>query len=376
MKMLIVSGTDINHRASGSGVVLKQILCGFPSNIDLHLLNLGETYKYNGVTVNSSKPKKKSRFWQKIIPIMTFTSLMYSRYLADKNIIKLIADLHGKEKFDHIFYHDTIAMQHYVKIKNSTQSCHLIDLHSLSYKYYLNSTDNIFRKIFYYREMVACKYEERTLSSKYEKCYLVNKGEAHFANSCYRTNKFIGVPLGADLNTNIQDIETVATKVNIVYIGNLSYKANLDGLMNFIDSYFESLFNNASYFLHIVGPSPEGIVLPADNIKIYGFVENLEEFMSNMDFGVATMVNGSGMKNKIFDYLRFGIPAIINEYTALNNTIDSKYIYAVSEGGLVEALESIPYTLQSKVKESIAHYDQRLVSKEFWLNMLGEEYES
>lgn len=372
MKVLIINGTDINHRASGSGVVLKQFLLSIPSEFDVKLLNLGECANNLGVSSFNIKPQKIAWLKRKLLPIFTNTSLMYSRYLRDVNVVNKIRELHKAYHFDLIYYHDTIAMQHFEDITNVKQYAHLIDLHSSSYTYYIESSKSIFKKMYYKRERWACRKEESQLSQMYEKLFLVNKNEAQLANKEHSTSNFVGINLGVDLNTTLVKYTRPASKTNFVYLGNLNYKANYDGLINFINNYFKLLEAPQEYNLHIIGPGSETVKSLGANIKAYGFVDDLSELMSTMDFGIATMVNGSGLKNKVFDYLKYGLPVIINEYTERTNSINSSFIYVAKDNiDLISIVKNKKTEDKESVRESVRDYDQNRVCCDFWDELKG-----
>lgn len=365
MKILIVNGTDFNKVASGSGVVLKQFLSVIPPEHEITLLNLGSEVNIENVNCVNVVPDVKPWLLKKIIPIFTNTSLMYSKFFKDKKVIEKINQLHKKEVFELVYYHDTIAMQNYEYLPDVKQHAHLIDLHSSSYSYYIASTDNILKKIYYYREYKACLADEKNMIKEFDKLYLVNEDEAKKANEHYKSGKFTGINLGVDLSSKLTEDVKESDFINFIYLGNLNYKANLDGLINFINFYFEKI--NGNYKLHIVGPGGDKLNVTNKHIFKYGYVEDLTTFMSNMDIGIATMVNGSGLKNKIFDYLKFGLPVLVNSYTAKSNYINTPYIYiAENDKELLDMISESRNLNKQLIKESIAGYDQKIVCSKFW----------
>lgn len=367
MKILIVNGTDLNKRASGSGVVLRQFLSLVPSEHEVTILNLGSEVNITNVKCFNIEPTKKSWLLKKMIPILTNTSLMYSKFFKDINVIKKINELHQQEHFELVYYHDTIAMQNYEYMVNVKQQAHLIDLHSSSYTYYIKSTANIFKKLYYCREYKACKAEEKNMVEQFDKLYLVNADEAKNANDLYDSEKFIGINLGVDLSSALIETTKEGDFINFIYLGNLNYKANLDGINNFIRNYFKKIVKKGGFKLHVVGPGSEKLDTTDINIFTYGYVDDLSLFMSDMDIGIATMINGSGLKNKIFDYLKFGLPVLVNSYTAKSNSIETPYIYiADNDKTLLDMISKNRNLNRKLVKDSIVKYDQRLSSQKFW----------
>ncbi|EJE4554115.1 glycosyltransferase [Vibrio parahaemolyticus] len=365
-KLLIVNGTDYNQRASGSGVVIKQFLKNVPSDVEVTFLNIGSDCDIKGINCQSVKIKKTYSLIKKVICFFSFSSLMYSKYLRSINVQNKISALHSQEKFDVIYYHDTIAVQNYVDLPGVKNLAHFIDLHSRSYEYYLKSEKKFIKKMAYYRESLVCKLEEKKLINQFSQVFLVNKNEADYANEKYHTNKFKCIPLGVDLSCPLLDIKHQDKQnINLLYIGNLGYKANIDGLNYFVDTYLSRFPQNI--VLNVVGPGSENYNTGKKNIVTHGYVDDLSEFMAKMDVGIATMVNGSGLKNKIFDYLRFGMPVLVNTYTLKSNNIDNPYLFNLDDyhtfEGLLSSCIEIPRVM---VKDSISPYNEIISCEEFW----------
>ncbi|EHW0629669.1 glycosyltransferase [Vibrio parahaemolyticus] len=370
-KLLIVNGTDYNQRASGSGVVIKQFLKNVPSDIEVTFLNIGSDCDIKGINCQSVQIQRTPSLIKKVICLFSFTSLMYSKYLRSRDVQSKIADLHRQEKFDVIYYHDTIAVQNYIELSGVKNLAHFIDLHSRSYAYYLKSEKKLIKKMAYYRENHICKLEERKLINKFSQIFLVNKNEADYANKKYHTNKFRCIPLGVDLSCPLVEISPQNKKnINLLYIGNLGYKANIDGLNHFVNEYFEKFSKNV--VLNVVGPGSENYNTDKKNIVTHGYIDDFSEFMAKMDIGIATMVNGSGLKNKIFDYLKFGMPVLVNTYTLNSNNIDNPYLFNLDDyhtfEGLLSSCLEIPRVM---VKDSIWPYNEIISCEEFWSKIRG-----
>lgn len=372
MKILIVNGTDINKPASGSGVVMKQFLEYVPVSVEPFFFNIGGEVTPYDFEKNNVIPKKRNYFLERMIPVVTFTSVMYSRFLIDKNVLNKIKTIIYENDFDVIYYHDTIAMRYFFHLDDVSQQCHLIDLHSCSYSYYLSSTKNMIKKTMYLREKFFSFLYEKSIIKNYDAIYLVNKDEAKLARKKYKTEKYFGVPLGANLETGFLEKNSQKGFFKFVYIGNLKYKANLDGLVFFIENFFLKLEGEIKYELHVIGPGGDALNYYSSNIFSYGFVDDLKSLLSGMQLGVATMVNGSGMKNKIFDYIRHGIPVVVNSYTLKSNYIQSDYLYKVDTVEDIKGyIDNYDYnTDPNKIRESIRLYDQENSAKEFWKNIM------
>lgn len=67
------------------------------------------------------------------------------------------------------------------------------------------------------------------------------------------------------------------------------------------------------YKLHIIGAKPSKKVRDlgnGDNIIVHGFIDDLPNFLANMDLAVFPIFDGSGLQNKVLEAFALEIPVI------------------------------------------------------------------
>lgn len=121
-------------------------------------------------------------------------------------------------------------------------------------------------------------------------------------NSRFRLNSKQRIKRRLGLNSN--------TKI-VFFHGSLGWKPNVEAAQTIIDSIaprFRS--ENQNLLFLIAGPYPsERLLIKAkkmSNVKILGYVPNIEEYICAADFCIAPLKTGSGTKIKILEYLAAG----------------------------------------------------------------------
>jgi glycosyltransferase involved in cell wall biosynthesis len=105
------------------------------------------------------------------------------------------------------------------------------------------------------------------------------------------------------------------TELSLLYVGTLSWEANVDGLVWFIRNSWKSL--KATYpdiKLYIIGKNPDARLkdLAAEDTAIHleGFVADLEPYFRKCRVFITPLRFGSGIKVKVVNALYRGIPCV------------------------------------------------------------------
>lgn len=375
-KILIISGSDLNDLTNGSTTVLRNYLKYIPEDYKITILNnivenkeiIKDLSNENIRIINIEKKNNEFKKFLKYFPLICYAYLPLAK---NKKILERIKKISFTQDYDLIYFHGaTSYTECYLKGIKGKLVINLIDLYSYAYKKYFLSEKNLIKKIFCLKEEKLAQQIEKKIINEFQKVILVNSNEKDYANKIYKTNKFEDVPIGIDIDEKkiIQDVNLkIKKEINLVFIGNMNFKPNLDGINKFYNEFFSKL--DLRYRLHIIGPNSQKLLFEDSRVKKYGFVENLDLLLNNMDFGIAIMENGGGQKNKILDYLSRGIPVIANEYTYRNNKFESKYIYIANNhkeiDDLIETFFSCNHT-KKEIIESIKKYSAKNSAIKFW----------
>jgi glycosyltransferase involved in cell wall biosynthesis len=121
--------------------------------------------------------------------------------------------------------------------------------------------------------------------------------------------------LGDDSLLEQENLQFQPDNYTLLYIGTLSWEANIDGLLWFYKDIFPLLKKkNPAIKLRIIGRHPdERLIRIAENDKdiiLEGFVEELEPYFRDSNVFITPLRFGSGIKVKVVNSLYMGIPCV------------------------------------------------------------------
>ncbi len=121
--------------------------------------------------------------------------------------------------------------------------------------------------------------------------------------------------LGDDNLLNEPDLAFDKTENALLYIGTLSWEANIDGLIWFNNEIWPAIKQqHPGIVLYIVGRHPDSrlkeMAAKDNNIVMAGFVEDLEPYFQKARLFITPLRFGSGIKVKVVNALYRGIPCV------------------------------------------------------------------
>ena len=119
--------------------------------------------------------------------------------------------------------------------------------------------------------------------------------------------------LGDDTQLALPSIRFEETEKRLLYVGTLSWEANVDGLLWFIEQVWPEIkANNPNLILDIAGGNPAqrlvDRVAQIQDIHLLGFVDDLEPLFKRSRVFVAPLTFGSGIKVKVLNSMCRGLP--------------------------------------------------------------------
>jgi len=107
---------------------------------------------------------------------------------------------------------------------------------------------------------------------------------------------------------------------NLVITGSMNWYPNVEGVIWFCKNVFNKLLDKYPYYkLYIVGSNPDPKIksLESQNIVVTGKVQSTDKYIKKCDFLIVPNRTGSGVKIKILEAIKKGIPVIsVKESTA------------------------------------------------------------
>ncbi len=143
-----------------------------------------------------------------------------------------------------------------------------------------------------------------------------NDNENHEPDPEKRAAKFIEfLHLGQDEQIQLPVPVWEQTELALVYVGTLSWEANIDGLIWMVEGAWDTWKAQFPELkLYVIGKNPDARLIDLaaryEGIVLTGFVEDLEDYLPRCRVNVIPLRFGSGMKVKTINGLCRGIPMV------------------------------------------------------------------
>jgi glycosyltransferase involved in cell wall biosynthesis len=160
-------------------------------------------------------------------------------------------------------------------------------------------------------------------------------------------NKFeLIMSVGDDELLNLPDLKFEKTEKALLFIGTLTWEANIDGLCWFINNCWKQLkveFPNLKFY--IVGKNPNerliNLVKNERDIVLTGFVKNLDEYYSKSRVFISPLRFGSGVEIKNINAMYRGIPIVTTSVGAEGLEVKDMIHMAINDSvdGFIEKIK-------------------------------------
>lgn len=183
--------------------------------------------------------------------------------------------------------------------------------------------------------------------------------------------------LGDDTQLTLPSIKFEETEKRLLYVGTLSWEANVDGLIWFIEQVWPEIkVNNPNLILDIAGGNPAQRLIDkvsqSNDINMLGFVDDLEPLFKRSRVFVAPLTFGSGIKVKVLNSMCRGLPISTTSVGA--EGIDAEHLTHLCIDDTAEAMaSSIDRLLHDQTLwETLEHHSRkRVLEKYTWDTVLG-----
>ena len=239
-----------------------------------------------------------------------FKPFFLTKY-KNKNFKKIVNKTIAGNKIDIIQIEYNI-MHHYLPQNNKIKS--ILMLHDVSTKLYERSyqqNKNIFVKSYRYIDYLRWKSVEFKIINKFDKVISLTKEDKQYIYNKVNTSIAIVPPQIQFEECSINN----GKNMNIIFIGSYNREPNINALEILIFNIFPKIQDEfPDLILTIVGKYLplylQKHINKNDNIIYKGFVENINNEISNALLMIAPIFIGAGLKMKIPHALSCGVPVI------------------------------------------------------------------
>lgn len=353
MKVLFICAVSPFPKTVGKTVMIGGMSEYFVSSsprIDLQLMSFDNVPQGYGVT---AEDLPKPRLIQKIWNVLLYSIILQRKSIQESlfwcaEAQRKIRDSIAKFKPDLIIY-DTIRCGQYHQHKSTDKGASILyleDLFSVRYSRLLDAQRIVnsvsvealgnfgrnlpaacvklyrasgwIRTLLLKMELQLTRKVEDKSVARFDKCLLLSPREVQVIKSRATATNIHVIPprMNSDFGAHPRMWDGNA---DFVFLGSLNLSHNAYGIQHFIEEEFSGLVKkipNVRIFIIGAGASEELkrlVTLHEGKIKLMGFVDDIDDLLSRACAMISPLLFGSGMKLKIIDALRCGIPIVSTE---------------------------------------------------------------
>lgn len=238
----------------------------------------------------------------------------------------------------------------------------------------LNLNENIEFENSFFKKIVLrllnwnLKKIERNSLQAADYVWSISKVDASNLNSLYYISpeKIFLCPVYFDYSRVKTEDELNCDTNNLLILGSMSWFPNVEGTIHFLDRIFPNLLTeDNNYILYIVGRKPSNRIVKfaGRNVKIIGQVDSVDSYIRLCDLLVVPNRLGGGVKIKIYEAIKKGIPIITYPQNTIgyNNDLFTAPFLVNNEFEFAESIKSVIHDTKVKLKflrKGIALIDQ------------------
>ncbi|MEM9050876.1 MAG: glycosyltransferase [Bacteroidota bacterium] len=186
--------------------------------------------------------------------------------------------------------------------------------------------------------------------------------------------------LGEDFLLDSPDVEFNETEECLLFVGTLTWEANIDGLLWFLDNvYPKTLEQHPDLKFYIVGKNPDArLTSKAENfpsIELTGFVKELEPYFKKARVFVIPLRFGSGIKVKLLNAMYRGIPIVTTPIGTEGLDVESgKDLFCTSK--IEKQVDAISTLLKEEDVWTNLRNSSRAIAKNYTWNKLLSDHDA
>ena len=228
---------------------------------------------------------------------------------------KKIHSIH--KNYDCIIFHLIRASEFLPKNYNGSSILEMTDLISKNYMQLYRKLNffNPLRYLYFFEKILLKSYEKNIINS-FSHTVLVSQADKNKFSIKNRLKKKIRIiSNGTDLKAKSYKFEK--KNKDIVFIGNINYEPNKLACYEFIKDIMPKLENQGlNINFKIIGQTSLFLKLRLasyKNVNVFNNVKSMENLCKNAICGISNLSVVSGIQNKILEYMRIGLPAVISQ---------------------------------------------------------------
>lgn len=334
-KVLFITQTDILNSSNnyGGGVISKR--------------NYNLLAKFCDVDI--CFPKHSRNIFEKIY----YTFFKHQLYFINSEVKEILSNI-VKFKYDCVFFDNSVHGNLVKKIKKL--NCRVVSFfHNIESVYY----KNVVGKRYY----IVKQCEKLTVKYS-DKLILLNSRDCSDLNRIYKRvdqSKIETVPITLDndyiVDVNEKNLNVVNNERKIGLFFGSCFAPNLNGIKWFIDNVMP--YVNFNLIIAGRGFGSKIKYLAAPNVTVYDEINDIKQLFESADFFVSPIFEGSGMKVKTCEALKFGKTIFGTNETFVGYELDFEKVGGICNSAL-EFINKINSYLKSNPSSKFNSYSRQI----------------
>lgn len=285
-------------------------------------------------------------------------------------------------KYD-LIYIDHLQLGVYFEILKEANCPIYLDQHNCEsqiLKRKIGINKNILKNIFIKIEYNKLKKFEDGMIEKCDKVIVLSQEDKLSLLDGKRINdeKFVIIPIPIQVDYMKRIGSEIKDTINILFLGTLSWFPNEQGIEWFVDNVIPNLDKvNINYNLYIVGKDPsENLINKCKNkknIKITGYVDDVNVYIEKCDIMIAPIFVGSGMRVKILEGIGKRIPIISTTIGAEGIEVEDKRSILIANKES-EFIDSIVALTDKELYYKIQVNSEKIFNERYSLEAVKKKY--
>lgn len=277
-------------------------------------------------------------------------------------------------QYDTAYIHTMRMTEYFINLPEKVRSKVVVDMNdafSLNYKDAKIKAKFPLNIFFSFEYLRSLKYEKKILSNFFNINIITQKDKKYVLNSAgdiSHIKNFTCIPHGVP--DKLISRTPVPNKNQIVFVGNLSYEPNRDGVHFFLENIWLKLKQkNPHLELIIIGGGDTSNFPKEDGVIFKGFVEDIYPYIETSALSIAPIRFGAGMLSKVTESMALGVPVITTPLGAsgIEGFINEQNVIIVDEFNIDGWVNKITEVLNNPEKQKMLGHNARQIVKEKYI---------
>jgi glycosyltransferase involved in cell wall biosynthesis len=316
-----------------------------------------------------------SRIFNTIICILKLQP-MQKGFFFSKKMCDFI--LENKGNYDTIIFHLIRSAQYLPNEFRGKKILEMTDLGSCNY-------DQIIKKIsfinplkyLYFLEKILLRRYEKKVSNFFDKVVFISDKELSIAKTIIEKNKIINI--GNTVSVKKKIFRHKKKNYKILFVGNINYLPNklacYDFSKNILPKLNEHLPNLEFNIVGKINIFDKFCLSLFTNVVVHGSVNKLDKLIKNSVCGICNLKTATGIQNKIFTYMSYGLPALVSKNSFPKSLVENKEaIVYKNDNQLIHYI--LKLVNNKKISNKISKNSFKSIKKKFTLLKIYTKYQN